>query len=270
MRASPVKQLAIASDIPVVQPQSLRDEQAIRQFRDYQVDLMIVVAYGLILPAELLAIPVHGCLNVHASLLPRWRGAAPIQRAILAADSETGITIMQMAEGLDTGDMLRRRSVPVAADMTAGMLHDELAQLGASLLLEVVNDIDKGNTPEPVAQDDSLATYAEKLVKSEAEIDWSISAEQVLRVIKAFNPWPVAYTHWAGRSLRVWDARLAQQEISAQPGEVVVIDQGVLVIACGSGALELLEVQPEGKKRMPVAAYMNARKDEIVNGVVFG
>lgn len=270
MRASPVKQCAVSHEIPVYQPQSLRDQQAIRQLADQQPDSLIVVAYGLILPPEVLGIPVHGCLNVHASLLPRWRGAAPIQRAILAGDEETGVTIMQMAEGLDTGDMLSWRSIPLHAGKTAQMVHDELAQLGAELLLEVVNKMASDHNPAAVPQDDSMATYAEKIIKAEGEIDWSASSEQVLRKIKAFNPWPVAYTYWSGRVLRVWDARATALNQSAQPGEVVQADHGKLVIACGNGAVELLEVQPEGKKRMPVEAYLNARKGELTSGSIFG
>lgn len=269
MRASPVKQCAVAHEIPVYQPQSLKDQQAIRELADQQPDIMIVVAYGLILPPDVLGIPLHGCLNVHASLLPRWRGAAPIQRAILAGDEETGVTIMQMAEGLDTGDMLSWQSIPLNADKTAQMVHDELAETGAKLLLDVVDQIASDNNPPAVPQDDSLATYADKIVKSEGEIDWSAPAEQVLRKIKAFNSWPVAYTHWSGHVLRVWDARAAVLNKPAKAGELVQVDNGKLVVACGSDAIELLEVQPEGKKRMTVQAYLNARKGELSSGSIF-
>ena len=270
LRASPVKQLAEASDIPVIQPQSLKDELAINELRRFQPELMIVVAYGLILPAEVLAIPIHGCLNVHASLLPRWRGAAPIQRAILAGDASSGVTIMQMDEGLDTGDMLKMSEVPIDAEMTAETLHDELAVLGANALLDVVDQIDRGSHPQAVQQDENQTSYAAKLSKSEAEINWALPAPQVLRLIKAFNPWPVAYTSWSGKTLRIWDARIIDEDIEANPGELASMDHKLPVIACGEGALVLLEVQPEGKKRMSADAYMNARKADIRTGMIFG
>ncbi|MCW8963004.1 MAG: methionyl-tRNA formyltransferase [Gammaproteobacteria bacterium] len=270
MRASPVKQLAESNGILVVQPLSLRDESAINELRRFQPGLMIVVAYGLILPAEVLAIPLHGCLNVHASLLPRWRGAAPIQRAILAGDTKTGVTIMQMDEGLDTGDTLKFSEVTISDDMTAEGLHDELAILGGDALLEVVDSIEAGNCPPAVQQDEQQANYAAKLSKAEAEIDWTLPAPQVLRLIKAFNPWPVAFTSWSGKSLRIWDARIAEDSSAGNPGKLVSIDHKLPVIACGDGALVLLEVQPEGKKRMPANAYMNARQADIKTGMVFG
>ena len=270
MRASLVKQLAEAHDILVVQPQSLKDDTAINELRQFQPGLMIVVAYGLILPAEVLAIPLHGCLNVHASLLPRWRGAAPIQRTILAGDTRSGVTIMQMDEGLDTGDMLELSEVPVSVDMTAGVLHDELAELGARVLLEAVDDIDEGNTPQAMQQDGRQACYAAKLSKAEAEIDWALPAPQVLRLIKAFNPWPVAYTSISGKILRIWDACIAEEDVTGNPGELVALDNKRPVVACGEGALVLLEVQPEGKKRMLAEAYMNARKADIKTGITFG
>jgi len=270
MRASPVKQLAEAKGIQVMQPQSLKDESAINELRRFQPGLMIVVAYGLILPAEVLAIPEHGCLNVHASLLPRWRGAAPIQRAILAGDTTSGVTIMQMDEGLDTGDMLKFLEVTISDDMTAEGLHDKLAILGGDALLEVVDSIEEGNGPPAVQQDEQQANYAAKLSKTEAEINWALPAPQVLRLIKAFNPWPVAFTSWSGKTLRIWDACIAGEGGTGAPGELVSIDHKLPVIACGDGALVLLEVQPEGKKRMPADAYMNARKADIKTGMVFG
>ena len=270
LRASPVKQLAEANIIPVFQPPSLKDEAAVNSLCDLQADLMVVVAYGLILPPGVLQIPTYGCLNVHASLLPRWRGAAPIQRAILAGDSITGVTVMQMDEGLDTGDMLCTAQVAIDNATTAEALHDELARLGAELLLTVVDSIDGGESPHAVRQDNAQVTYADKLSKAEAEINWALSAEGILRVVKAFNPWPVAYTRGFGKILRIWDAAIVEGENSAKPGELLAIDNNLPIIACGQGALRLLEVQPEGKKRMPATAYMNARKAELKPGVIFG
>ena len=270
MRASPIKQLALDNHLPVIQPQTLRDEEAIAELSDYQPDLMIVVAYGLILPASLLDIPTYGCLNVHASLLPRWRGAAPIQRALLAGDTKSGVSIMQMDEGLDTGDVLKMAETSLSIDTTAETLHDELAVLGANTLMEVVDEIGQENSPSASQQDNELATYAAKLSKAEAEIDWSMPAQQVLRLIKAFNPWPVAFTSWSGKTLRVWDARLAENKSAEHAGELISLENNLPVIGCGQGALVLLEVQPEGKKRMAADAYMNARKADIKPGAIFG
>jgi len=270
LRASPVKQLAQANHLPVNQPQSLKDEETASELANFQPDLMIVVAYGLILPVNILQIPLHGCLNVHASLLPRWRGAAPIQRALLAGDTKTGVSIMQMDEGLDTGGVLKMSEIQLSADITAESLHDKLASLGAKALIETIDEIDQGSSRPAVLQNDSLATYAEKLTKAEAEIDWSLPADKILRVVKAFNPWPVAFTSWAGKNLRVWDACLADNDTGTKAGELVTLENNLPIISCGQGALMLLEVQPEGKKRMAADAFMNARKSDIKPGVVFG
>lgn len=270
VRASPIKILAEQQGVPVIQPQTLKDELAAAELKGLHADLMVVVAYGLILPVNILEIPRFGCLNVHASLLPRWRGAAPIQRSILAGDTETGITIMQMDVGLDTGDMLKRETVRIMDETTAQELHDELASLGADALLQVVEALDRGEPPEPEQQDDTLATYAEKLNKQEAQINWNLPSREIMRQVKAFNPWPVSFTRQSGKTLRVWDACLSQASKNAQPGTLINIEDDQPVIACGSGALKLLEVQPEGKKRMPAKAYMNARKAELKPGLIFG
>lgn len=267
---SPIKLLAQRYQIPVRQPETLRSELAISELEDLKPDIIIVVAYGLILPQSVLSIPTYGCLNVHASLLPRWRGAAPIQRAILAGDQQSGVTIMQMDAGLDTGDMLKQSSLPITSEMTAQELHDELARKGASDLLEVVNQIAGGGPPECLKQESEAATYAAKLSKKEAVIDWSEAGVSILRKIKAFNPWPVAHTILRGRVLRVWDAEQIEQEHSAQPGTLLSISSGKMIIACGQGALALTEIQPEGKKRMSSLAYLNARKDDIKPGLILG
>ena len=270
LRASPIKQLAQANNIAVLQPNHLKDASVVNQLGNLQAELMVVVAYGLILPAAVLSIPTHGCLNVHASLLPRWRGAAPIQRALLAGDSRSGICVMQMDEGLDTGDVLMQHEVPLSTATTAAELHDELARIGASGLLQVVNQISAGQPPQAHEQDAAMATYANKLSKSEAKIDWCAPAEQVLRQIKAFNPWPVAQTTWAGKTLRVWDADAYSPGVDLIPGTLSLSQDNLAIVACGQGALTILEVQPAGKKRMPIAAYLNAKKADVARGVVLG
>jgi methionyl-tRNA formyltransferase len=252
---SPVKELAQGHGLPVFQPASLKDPDAQRLLTDLAPDLFVVVAYGLLLPRAVLDIPRHGCINVHASLLPRWRGAAPIQRAIEAGDSLTGITIMGMDVGLDTGDMLRKVSCPIAADDTGGSLHDKLAALGPPALLATIADIARGET-HPEKQDDSLATYAAKISKQEAEIDWRGDAIVIDRRIRAFNPFPVAYTLLAGESLRIWRAAPVTTEHSAAPGTLLAVDDDSVTLACGHGALRLLEVQLPGKKRMPMAELL--------------
>ena len=252
---SPVKELALAHGLPVFQPASLKDPDAQRLLTDLAPDLFVVVAYGLLLPRAVLDIPRHGCINVHASLLPRWRGAAPIQRAIEAGDSLTGITIMGMDVGLDTGDMLRKVSCPIAADDTGGSLHDKLAALGPPALLATIADIARGET-HPEKQDDSLATYAAKISKQEAEIDWRGDAIVIDRRIRAFNPFPVAYTLLAGEPLRIWRAAPVTTEHSAAPGTLLAVDDDSVTLACGHGALRLLEVQLPGKKRMPMAELL--------------
>jgi len=252
---SPVKELALAHGLPVFQPASLKDPDAQRLLTDLAPDLFVVVAYGLLLPRAVLDIPRHGCINVHASLLPRWRGAAPIQRAIEAGDSLTGITIMGMDVGLDTGDMLRKVSCPIAADDTGGSLHDKLAALGPPALLATIADIARGET-HPEKQDDSLATYAAKISKQEAEIDWRGDAIVIDRRIRAFNPFPVAYTLLAGEPLRIWRAAPVTTEHSAAPGTLLAVNDDSVTLACGHGALRLLEVQLPGKKRMPMAELL--------------
>ncbi len=202
---SPIKHLALEHGIPVEQPERLKPPEVQARLRAYAPDVMVVAAYGLILPRAVLEIPKHGCLNIHASLLPRWRGAAPIQRAILAGDAETGVTLMQMAAGLDTGDMLLKAVTPIGPGDTAQELHDRLAEQGAQLLLDCLEDLQAGRLrPEP--QDEALATYAEKLSKAEAELDWFLSAAVLDRQVRAFNPWPGCYTRWREKQLKIIEA----------------------------------------------------------------
>lgn len=266
LRASPVKELALAHGIPVRQPVSLKDTDEQQALAVLRPDLMVVVAYGLLLPQAVLDIPPRGCVNVHASLLPRWRGAAPIQRAILAGDAETGVTLMQMEAGLDTGPMLARAVCPIGGEDTGSRLHDRLSALGASLLAERLEAILAGDlTPEP--QDDTLATYAHKLDKAEAELDWSRDAEELDRQVRAFNAWPVAQTRYRGQVLRVWRSRPEAGPGTAPPGTVLGADRAGIRVTCGRGVLCLEEVQMPGKRPMAVADFLNAHP---VDGVRLG
>ena len=243
LTAGAVKQAALALNLPVLQPESLRPPSVQAELAAFGADVMVVAAYGLILPKAVLALPRCGCLNIHASLLPRWRGAAPIQRAIAAGDAHTGITIMQMAVGLDTGDILLRRSTPIADTDTAAVLHDRLAQLGAAALGEGLQGLVTGTlTPEP--QDAALSTYAAKLSKQEAVLDWRRPAEGLARQIRAFNPWPVCQTRYRGTTLRIWTARVAGSETGvAPPGSIVRADRRGLVVATAQGGLAITQLQ---------------------------
>ncbi|MBK8535001.1 MAG: methionyl-tRNA formyltransferase [Candidatus Competibacteraceae bacterium] len=258
-RASPVKAWALAAGIPVYQPATLRDPAVQAELAVLAPDLLIVAAYGLILPPAVLAIPRLGCVNVHASLLPRWRGAAPIQRALLAGDAESGVCIMRMEAGLDTGPVFSRTCYPIISGMTGGELHDRLAVVGAETLRTVLPDLLADRlTPEP--QDDADATYATKLDKSEAELDWNRPALELERQVLAFNPWPVAQTRLDGQTLRIWRARAEVESTEALPGTVLREASHGIVIATGSGILRLTEVQLPGGRPQPVAAFLNAHR----------
>jgi len=257
LTASPVKQLALQYGIKVEQPESLKSETAQQQLAAVQADIMVVVAYGLILPSAVLSAPRLGCINVHASLLPRWRGAAPIPRAIQAGDTQTGVTIMQMDQGLDTGDMLLKKSTPIFADDTAQTLHDRLADLGADALVEILQLLSSGQiTPEP--QDATLANYASKLQKSEAEIDWQNSAEQIHRQVCAFNPWPVAQTSLDNATLRIWQTQVLQQTCHETPGQVISESKQGIDVATGHGVLRICQLQLPGGKPLFASQFLNA------------
>ncbi|MFQ2204161.1 methionyl-tRNA formyltransferase [Aeromonas hydrophila] len=260
LTASPVKELALAHDLPVYQPASLRKEEAQAELAALGADLMVVVAYGLILPKAVLDTPRLGCINVHGSLLPRWRGAAPIQRSIWAGDAETGVTIMQMDVGLDTGAMIRKVSCPIAADETSASLYDKLAGLGPQALVDTVNAMAAGNTAAE-AQDDALANYAEKLSKEEARIDWSMEAVAIERCIRAFNPWPISWFEVAGQTVKVWQAEVIAQDHGQTAGTLLKADKQGIDIATGKGVLRLLTLQPPGKKAMSVTDLLNSRRD---------
>ncbi|HEL4245930.1 methionyl-tRNA formyltransferase [Stenotrophomonas maltophilia] len=258
---SPVKLEAVARGIPVYQPESLKGEAAQQQLRDLQPDLMVVVAYGLILPQAVLAIPTHGCWNVHASLLPRWRGAAPIQRAIQAGDAKTGVCLMQMEAGLDTGPVLLHQELPIAATDTGGQLHDKLAELGAQVLSDGLGLLRAGIKPIARPQPEQGVTYAHKLDKAEAKLDWAQDAGALARTVRAFNPWPIAEATLAGERVRIHGAVALEADHGQAPGTVLAAGRDGIDIACGQGALRLRVLQREGGKAITAADYLNARRD---------
>jgi len=256
--AGPVKQAAVASGIPVHQPLTLRNPAAADLISGLQPDLMIVVAYGLILPTEILQLPRHGCWNIHASLLPRWRGAAPIQRAIEAGDRESGVCIMQMDQGLDTGPVIYRTGIGLDPSETGGTLHDRLADLGATALLECVRRLSRGEALVAQPQPGAGITYARKLDKTEAQIDWTESAEALERRIRAFNPWPVAWCMVGAERIRIWSAQLICTDHQEPPGTVLGAGAQGIDIATGKQVLRLLELQKAGKRRMRAADFLNS------------
>ena len=264
LTASPVKREAIARGIPVLQPESLKGELMQDVLRQLAPDLMVVVAYGLILPRKVLAIPRFGCWNVHASLLPRWRGAAPIQRAIEAGDAETGVCLMQMEAGLDTGPVLLSQSTPIHAEETGGQLHDRLAELGAQVLGDGLGLLRAGVSPTPRPQPEAGVTYAHKLEKEEARLDWSQSAELLARKVRAFEPWPVAEAVVAGERLRIHGGIAIDLNHKAVPGTVLAASRQGIDIACAQGALRLRVVQRDGGKAITAADYLNARRDLVI------
>ncbi len=270
LTASPVKQLADKHQLPVEQPQSLKNSDAQARLASYRADIMVVVAYGLILPLEVLTTPALGCINVHASLLPRWRGAAPIQRAIEAGDNESGITIMQMDVGLDTGDMLLKAHCPIESEDTAATLHDKLATLGPAALIHCLTQLAAG-TAVAEKQDDSLSNYAPKITKEEALLNWADTAAVLDRKIRALNPFPVCYTSLCGERIKIWHATPETETTTgALPGTICHADRQGLWVQTGDGQLRITHLQLPGKKPLPVADVLNAHADMFAPGGVFG
>ncbi|MDF7648368.1 methionyl-tRNA formyltransferase [Erwiniaceae bacterium L1_54_3] len=263
---SPVKVLAQAHDIPVFQPKSLKPEENQHLVADLQADIMVVVAYGLILPKSVLDMPRLGCINVHGSLLPRWRGAAPIQRSLWAGDSETGVTIMQMDVGLDTGDMLHKLACPITDEDTSASLYDKLAQLGPQGMLVTLGLLANGKA-QPEVQNEEQVSYAEKLSKEEARLDWSLSAAQLERCIRAFNPWPMSYFLVDDQPVKVWQASVLPHQ-NKQPGEIIQADKHGIQVATADGVLNLLSLQPAGKKAMPAQDLLNSRREWFSTGTI--
>ncbi|NVC96070.1 methionyl-tRNA formyltransferase [Vibrio natriegens] len=258
LTASPVKNIALEHDIPVYQPENFKSDEAKQELADLNADIMVVVAYGLLLPQAVLDTPKLGCINVHGSILPRWRGAAPIQRSIWAGDAETGVTIMQMDIGLDTGDMLKIATLPIEATDTSASMYEKLADLGPQALIDCLADI-AADKAVPVKQDDEFANYAKKLSKEEARIDWSDDAAHIERCVRAFNPWPMSHFEAAENSIKVWQSRVAEQTSDKPAGTIVQADKTGIYVATGNGVLVLEQLQVPGKKAMPVQDILNSR-----------
>ncbi|WP_087023585.1 methionyl-tRNA formyltransferase [Thaumasiovibrio subtropicus] len=264
---SAVKSLALEHDIPVYQPENFKTDESKAELAALNADVMVVVAYGLLLPKAVLDIPRLGCINVHGSILPRWRGAAPIQRAVWAGDEETGVTIMQMDVGLDTGDMLKIATLPIDADDTSASLYEKLAAVGPTALVDCLGELAAG-TATPVKQDDALANYAKKLSKEEARIDWSMDAIAIERCIRAFNSWPMSYFDVDGKNIKVWKATVIDTHSDQAPGTILAADKHGIRVATGKGQINFISLQPPGKKAMVVSDLLNSRREWFEVGSV--
>ena len=262
MQYTPVKEKSLFYNIPVYQPKRVRDPECVEELRKYNADVMVVVAFGQILPKEILEMTPYGCINVHASLLPKYRGAAPIQWAIIEGEEVTGVTTMQMDEGLDTGDMILKTEVPVAADETGESLHDKLAAAGAALCVETLKALEDG-TAVREKQGESPTAYAKMLTKELGDIDWAEPAVKIERIVRGLNSWPSAYTHWNGKVMKIWRAAAeAAEAADAQPGTVVSVEKESFAVQTGDGILRVLEVQMPGKKRMDAGAFLRGNTME--------
>lgn len=257
VKMTPVKECALRHGIPVFQPVKIKEPEAVAELEKYQADLFVVAAFGQLLSEEILNMPEYGCINIHASLLPAYRGAAPIQWAVLNGEKESGVTIMQMDKGLDTGDMLLKRSVELSPKETGDSLHDKLMHLGAELIVEALPKLEKGELI-PEKQKDELSSYAKKLTKAMGQIDWSKDAVSLERWIRGLNSWPSAYTFFGGKTLKIWEAQVAEENGAqkAEPGQVVSVSREGFTVACGQGALQILSLQLEGKKRVLTKEFL--------------
>ncbi len=257
VKMTPVKECALRHGIPVFQPVKIKEPEAVAELEKYQADLFVVAAFGQLLSEEILNMPEYGCINIHASLLPAYRGAAPIQWAVLNGEKESGVTIMQMDKGLDTGDMLLKRSVELSPKETGDSLHDKLMHLGAELIVEALPKLEKGELV-PEKQKDELSSYAKKLTKAMGQIEWSKDAVSLERWIRGLNSWPSAYTFFGGKTLKIWEAQVAEENGAqkAEPGQVVSVSREGFTVACGQGALQILSLQLEGKKRVLTREFL--------------
>lgn len=255
MQYTPVKEAAIKHGIEVYQPRKIREPECVEKLKQYQADIMVVIAFGQILPKEILEMTPYGCVNVHASLLPKYRGAAPIQWSIIDGEEVTGVTTMQMDEGLDTGDMLLKTEVPITAEETGESLHDKLAEAGAKLCVETLEKLQEGSI-QPEKQGESPTAYARMLDKKLGNIDWSKSAVEIERLVRGLNSWPSAYTHWNKKVMKIWKADVVDENSTKEPGSVVKVEKDGFYVQTGDGCLKVLELQIPGKKRMDAGAFL--------------
>ncbi len=267
MQMTPVKKCAVAHAIPVFQPVKIKAPEAVEYLRTFDADIFVVAAFGQILSSEILNMPKYGCVNIHASLLPMYRGAAPIQAVILNKEKETGVTIMQMDEGLDTGDMLMKESIPIAADETGESLHDKLSELGAKMIVKALVAIEEGSLT-PVPQGDGKTCYASMLKKELGHIDWNKSADDIEHLVRGLYPWPGTFTFLNGKMMKICAVALSDSPVSGKPGELCEVTKDSLIVNTGEGTLEIKELQPEGKKRMTVHDFLLGNKLE--KGMYFG
>ena len=267
MQFTPVKECALKYNIPVYQPRRVREAECIEELRKYEADIMVVVAFGQILPKEILEMTKYGCVNVHASLLPKYRGAAPIQWSIIDGEEVTGVTTMQMNEGLDTGDMLLKVEIPIGEKETGGSLHDKLAAAGAKLCVETLVGLEEG-TIKAIPQGETTTSYAKMLDKQLGNIDWSKSAIEIERLIRGLSPWPSAYTDWNGKVMKIWDAKVVSDTTDGKVGSIVKVEKDAFFVQTGDGLLKVCELQIPGKKRMDAGAFL--RGYQIKEGEMLG
>ncbi len=263
----PVKECALRHDIPVFQPEKVKEDEAVLRLREEEPDIIVVAAFGQILSKEILELPKYGCINVHASLLPKYRGAAPIQWSIIDGEEKTGVTIMQMNEGLDTGDILTQREVPISSTETGGSLFDKLAETGATLCVETISEIERGNIT-PIKQDDSCSSYAKMLKKELGYIDFSESAENIERLVRALNPWPSAYTKLDGEMLKLWETEAVTEDSESDAGVITDVSKDYFTVSCAKGQLKVLSLQKNGKKRMTTHDFLLG--NPLAKGTILG